>query len=69
VPKLSPVRDYSQAVVKTRSASGFVVYGNDGKPAAHFGFSSNDEAQTAHKKMNEIIATCKSLRGYASSSD
>ena len=27
MPKLSPVRDYSQAVVKTRSASGFVVYG------------------------------------------
>jgi hypothetical protein len=69
MPRLGSVRDYSRDTNKNRSASGFVLYDNDGKPAAHLGFSSHDDAQAAHKKMNEIIAICKSLRGYASGSN
>jgi hypothetical protein len=69
MPRLGSVRDYSQDTDRNRSASGFVLYGNDGKPTAHFGFSSLDDAKAAHKKMSEIIAICKSLRGYASGSN
>jgi hypothetical protein len=32
---------------------GFVVYGNDGRPAAVFGFLTEAEAKLAAKKMSE----------------
>ena len=50
---------------KNFAGSGFVVYGDDGRPAASFGFLSDANAQTAAKKMGEIIALCSNLRGYA----
>jgi hypothetical protein len=46
-----------------QSKEGFVVFGNDGRPAATFGFASRADARTAVKKMSEIIALCTNVRG------
>jgi hypothetical protein len=40
------------------ASSGFVVYGNDGRPAVTFGFLKPGGAVVAAKKMKEIIALC-----------
>jgi hypothetical protein len=45
----------------TFAGSGFVVYGNDGLPAAIFGFLKDDDAHIAIKKMHEIIALCQHI--------
>ncbi len=63
-PRVGPVQR-TQDDQKNFAGSGFVVYGDDGRPAAHFGFLSDADAQFAAKKMSEIIALCKSLKGYA----
>jgi hypothetical protein len=47
------------------AGSGFVVYGNDGRPAAAFGFLNDDDARLAAKKMSEIIAICKHVNGFS----
>ena len=43
------------------AGAGFVVYGNDGRPAVSFGFLRDADAHIAVKKMHEIIALCKDV--------
>src|SRR5260370_31370010 len=43
-PRVGPVQR-TQDDQKNFAGSGFVVYGDDGRPAAHFGFLSDADAQ------------------------
>ena len=57
MPKVNPVQATTQGF-------GFVVtQGN--RPAANFEFKSKEDADAAHEKMQQILAKCHSVRGFA----
>jgi hypothetical protein len=52
-------------VHSTTEGFGFVVTHDDARPAAHFEFKIKDDAEGAHQKMQEILATCHAVKGFA----
>jgi hypothetical protein len=60
-PRIGPVQPTQDGQGKF-AGIGFVVYGNDGRPAATFGFLNDVNARTAAKKVSEIIALCRDVK-------
>jgi hypothetical protein len=52
-------------VHSTTEGFGFVVTQDNARPAAHFEFKSKEDADAAHQKMQEILATCHAVKGFA----
>jgi hypothetical protein len=58
--RIGPVRDTQDDDGKF-AGSGFVLYSDDGGPAATLGFSKTADAQAAAEKLSEIIAMCQQV--------
>ena len=43
---------------------GFIVRKDDNRLAASFAFETKEDADAAHQKMKEILATCQKVAGY-----
>jgi|EndMetStandDraft_2_1072991.scaffolds.fasta_scaffold119218_1 hypothetical protein len=44
---------------------GFIVRQDNNSIAASFSFETKEDADAAHQKMKEILATCLKVTGYA----
>ena len=43
---------------------GFLVRQDDNRLAASFSFETKEDADAAHQKMKEILATCQKVMGH-----
>jgi hypothetical protein len=57
MPKVGQVQSFADGY-------GFVVSKDNDRPVASFTFKTIDDANAAHRMMQDILATCQKVRGY-----
>jgi hypothetical protein len=62
IPKQEEPMAKVDPVIPTSEGPGFVVRQDDNNLVAAFAFKTEADAQAAHKKMQEILSTCHSVK-------